>query len=169
MRSASIQSRTARPRLVRSPSYRDHRISHKLQPAGKFRQSGAQTDAQVLKKVSTRLQDFEAQITAQVSAHGGCIAHSTNVLSNSFGLRVAMLYSEESFYEALRLTVDRCVRLFLLQSFPILPVGYILECPLVVFCPLFKFSLSTANYPRLLQSSREKNSKVGLCFGSRGM
>jgi len=34
---------------------------------GKFRQSGAQTDAQVLKKVSTRLQDFEAQITAQLS------------------------------------------------------------------------------------------------------
>jgi len=33
----------------------------------KFRQSGAQTDAQVLKKVSTRLQDFEAQITAQLS------------------------------------------------------------------------------------------------------
>ena len=90
---------------------------------GKFRQSGAQTDAQVLKKVSTRLQDFEAQITAQVSAHGGCIAHSTNVLSNSFALRVAMLCLEESFYEALRLTVDSCVRLFLLQSFPILRVG----------------------------------------------
>merc|ERR1719506_1378620 len=34
---------------------------------GKFRQSGAQTDAQILKKVSTRLQDFEAQITAQLS------------------------------------------------------------------------------------------------------
>jgi chromosome segregation ATPase len=34
---------------------------------GKFRQSGSQTDAQILKKVSTRLQDFEAQITAQLS------------------------------------------------------------------------------------------------------
>merc|ERR1719217_834989 len=34
---------------------------------GKFRASGQQTDAQILKKVSTRLQDFEAQITAQLS------------------------------------------------------------------------------------------------------
>merc|ERR1719253_1734211 len=34
---------------------------------GNFRSSGAKTDAQILKKVSTRLQDFEAQITAQLS------------------------------------------------------------------------------------------------------
>ena len=63
-----------------------------------------------------------------------------------------MLCSEESFYEALRLTVDSCVRLFLLQSFPIFPVGYILGCPLVLFWSFFTVD---SKLPSSLQRGHE--------------